>query len=465
MKNRIIFMLMLMTALLSSTFTLSAQFDDLYYDPATDDPYYEYSQSDDTFADGEESYYYDDESYEYGDYDDYDYYYASRIRRFHRPVTVFDYYDPFYTDMYYYDPFYYSNYYSPGVSIYFSFGNPYRPWRSWYRSHYYYSNYYYNSWYDPWYNDPWYYNSWGWGNNHYYTNNYYYGYGGYHNPYYYYNSPHYNNNYHHAGYYFGENKYGKGKEYGSRYGGSTVSSTRGKVREPGIIGTPKTDKGILGDTRGAEGRSGFSDPTKSGVNDGTFKGDREIKPRFEQDRKSTETPQKQWVPFGENSRPQSGSNRGSLDNPTKDKPAYRSEPEKSSRSSQAPDIRTKAPAKQSGDSWKQSSGSKQKESYKNNSSSGRSSGYESPSRKSSGSSVSRSSGTSSRSSGSSVSRSSGSSSKSSGSSVSRSSGSSSRSSGVSSSSSSGSSRSSGSSSSRSSGSSSSSRSSSSRSGR
>lgn len=63
----------------------------------------------------------------YGDYDDdYDYFYASRINRFHRPIWGFGYYDPFYTNMYWYnyDPFWY------GTSIYagWGWGGFYRPW-------------------------------------------------------------------------------------------------------------------------------------------------------------------------------------------------------------------------------------------------------------------------------------------------------------------------------------------------
>ena len=47
-------------------------------------------------------------------YDNYDYYYSSRINRFHRSYSAFDYYAPVYTDAYWYS-------YQPftwGVSIY-----------------------------------------------------------------------------------------------------------------------------------------------------------------------------------------------------------------------------------------------------------------------------------------------------------------------------------------------------------
>lgn len=51
-------------------------------------------------------------------FDQADYYYSARIRRFHRYGVGFSYYDPFYTNMYWYtyDPFHY------GVSIYLGYG-------------------------------------------------------------------------------------------------------------------------------------------------------------------------------------------------------------------------------------------------------------------------------------------------------------------------------------------------------
>jgi len=86
-------------------------------------------------------------------YADCDYYYSSRINRFHRSYAVFDYYSPVFTDTYWYD-------YRPwswGISIYrggFGFNLGYSP--------YYYNNYY-NRWYDPYYYDPYFYDSYYWG--------------------------------------------------------------------------------------------------------------------------------------------------------------------------------------------------------------------------------------------------------------------------------------------------------------
>lgn len=110
----------------------------------------------------ENNYYYGD-----GDYI-YDYYYASRIRRFYKPYVSFSYYNSYYTDCYWYT-------YEPsfwGMSIYLgSMWNPVGlrmsfgfPFRSYYSSYYYnpfplypvynivyrpriVNRYYYNSWY------------------------------------------------------------------------------------------------------------------------------------------------------------------------------------------------------------------------------------------------------------------------------------------------------------------------------
>ena len=74
-------------------------------------------------------------------YDDYDYYFASRINRFHRSYAVFDYYSPLFTETYWY------NYrpYSWGISIYGGLGFV----------HYRYPVYNYG-WYDPYFGYSWY---------------------------------------------------------------------------------------------------------------------------------------------------------------------------------------------------------------------------------------------------------------------------------------------------------------------
>jgi hypothetical protein len=84
-----------------------------------------------------------------------DFYYTSRIYRFHYGIG-FSYYNPYWSiswgNPYWYDPFYYDWYY------------PYYSWR--------YPNYNYNYWYSPWYYDSYY--SWRYPNyNYYYSYNYY----------------------------------------------------------------------------------------------------------------------------------------------------------------------------------------------------------------------------------------------------------------------------------------------------
>jgi len=133
-------------------------------------------------------------------YDDYDYYFSSRINRFHRSYSAFDYYAPVFTETYWY------NYqpYSWGISIYggggfgigYSYNYPvysynYGGYDPYFGGGYYwgYDPFYYNNWYTPiviniglrnrWHND---YYGWRGRNNHYndyrpvyntYNNNYY----------------------------------------------------------------------------------------------------------------------------------------------------------------------------------------------------------------------------------------------------------------------------------------------------
>jgi len=166
--------------------------DDLYYDPATDAGYT--PVNDDNYR--EESKitkrYEEDDYYE----DEYAYEYSSRIRRFHRPVQVIDYYDPFFVDMWFYDPFY-----MPGFTIYGGGYNDYWRWRQWNRWNR------RNAWafgfgpswgfgFNSWgWGSPWGYNAW---NNPYVYNNYYYDpywtWNGY-NPYYCQGNVWVNNNY------------------------------------------------------------------------------------------------------------------------------------------------------------------------------------------------------------------------------------------------------------------------------
>lgn len=137
MKNYCIKSLMLLAVLLLA-FPAFSQYDDIYYNPDTDSDYFGYNDDNyrgDQRANQNPGYadqrrqqvdqYYTADEYDY--YNDYDFYYTSRIRRFHRPMYGFDYYDPVYVDAYYYDPFV-----VPGntVLIYDDFFS-YRDWVRW----------------------------------------------------------------------------------------------------------------------------------------------------------------------------------------------------------------------------------------------------------------------------------------------------------------------------------------------
>lgn len=205
--------------------------DDLYYDPSTDnrpvqtkyEETYEEPNNVTRRYDGDDEYYYEE--------DDYAYEYSSRIRRFHRPSYVIDYYDPLFVDLYYYDPFF-----LPGASIY-TFGyNDYWRWRRWQRWQR------WNAW-NPW--NPWNgygfgWNSWGgwgfgfgWGggfgwnawNNPWVWNNYYY------DPYWTWNgcNPYYGNVWVNNNYYYNNNNNENYNGYrpqtytGPRRGGTNVN--------------------------------------------------------------------------------------------------------------------------------------------------------------------------------------------------------------------------------------------------
>ena len=156
-------------------------FDSLKNGQISDDEYYSDVEGDDEF-------YYDE--FEYDDY--YDYSYASRIKRFHRPYSDY-YYDAYYTNSYWYN-------YNPdywGVSIYLGY--------PWWHSH----SYWYPSYYNSWYYRPYYYDSYGYnpyyssywnGYNRGYWNGYYDGYYGGH---YYANDSYYYNSYDQTNYNYG----------------------------------------------------------------------------------------------------------------------------------------------------------------------------------------------------------------------------------------------------------------------
>lgn len=154
---------MLTFSILSGTALQAQVYDDLYFDPDQDTELYDYSRTadrgyddynDDYRLEDEYAYNYDADEYDY--YNDYDFYYTSRIRRFHRPVYGFGYYDPIYTDVVYYDPFL-----RPGLTTLIYDDWAYRSWtrnRLWNARRF-------NRWggglYDPFMYDPFYAAAWG----------------------------------------------------------------------------------------------------------------------------------------------------------------------------------------------------------------------------------------------------------------------------------------------------------------
>ena len=178
MNNRNLAAWMLLPALLLVSSVLSAQYDDMYYDPDTDSGYYNsgsYNTSSNTNYDDEyyydDDYSYDDEDYDYYGDEYYDYYYTSRIRRFDRPYYGFDYFDPVYVDAFYYDPFAFGGntvliYDSPWGFNRWNRWNRWNTWNRWNRWNFGYNPYAYN--FGPsvavgvgWNNWGW--NSWGGG--------------------------------------------------------------------------------------------------------------------------------------------------------------------------------------------------------------------------------------------------------------------------------------------------------------
>jgi len=127
-KNNALLWMLLAFFTLALTAPAQAQ-DDLYYDPATDKTVTPTNNNNDDYREEGSNvtrrYNGDDQ---YSDEDDYAYEYSSRIRRFHRPTQVIDYYDPYYVDLYNYDP-----YFLPGTTIYTYGYNDYWTWRRWQR--------------------------------------------------------------------------------------------------------------------------------------------------------------------------------------------------------------------------------------------------------------------------------------------------------------------------------------------
>jgi hypothetical protein len=153
-------------------------------------------------------------------YDNYDYYFASRINRFHRSYAAFDYYSPLFTDPYWYDyqPWYWGLNIYGGNGLGFNFGyGDYYGYDPYFGVNYSwgYDPFYYNSWFTPFifnfnFGNRWRNNYWGW-NGH----NHYYGYNDYR-----YN--HYSGNNHHG---YNLNRYSYAESGSRRNPGSNSGST------------------------------------------------------------------------------------------------------------------------------------------------------------------------------------------------------------------------------------------------
>ncbi len=210
-----------MATLLAALPEASAQWDDLYYNPATDEAIvygdrFEQEENVDwrnQLDDGQavqEKYYAESRQEDDGSEYYYEYYYSSRIRRFHRPFYGFGFYDPCYVDAAFYDPFY-----APGVSIYIYNDYDYWRWRSWRR---------WNRWHG--WHHPWWGHGGGWYANNFFINNYYYGVYGYN-----YYDPYWT-----TGGWYGTN-YGSGWWYNDL--GSGSSHTYYGARRTGMTKTPR----------------------------------------------------------------------------------------------------------------------------------------------------------------------------------------------------------------------------------
>ncbi len=235
MKSRYLNLILISLVLIFSS-NIKAQFDDLYFD-ANRDFLWQKINSDIQIQENNTPISNFSNNTESSDgYEDYDYSYSHRIRRFHNNGSVSRYnsFDTWFIN-YDYDPFFD---FSPGINIWVSSPfNYYDPWlytRSWRRS----------SFYNPWVVNSCF-NNWGWNSWPYYQP--FWGYSGWHSPswhtYAYYPNnwnyyPHSWHNWNHHGGWFGghpgsggsgnNNLDNNSKYFGSRKGGSLTSSTKGR---------------------------------------------------------------------------------------------------------------------------------------------------------------------------------------------------------------------------------------------
>ncbi|MBK8484935.1 MAG: hypothetical protein IPO86_06590 [Saprospiraceae bacterium] len=266
---------------------IKAQFDDVYYDPDKDRPVErikeDYKQTTTPLNEDSYSETYDNSSEydnQYSEWEEQDYYYTSKIKRFHRPFRGFDYYDPCYVDSYFYDPFDFNPWYYDRDIYVSGWGyTDYSRWRHWgHQSHYYNPYWAQRDWCSGWSSFPVSYSYYYWPNNCYsgYSNYGYWG-GGYY--------AHHNNNTWNGNNGETNGNHTNGSYFGSRRFGITNSSNRGPVRvvnpsprviteAPGTSVKPGHERGT-----GRVIRSSDGDVLKPG--DPVFRPERNNNPRKE----------------------------------------------------------------------------------------------------------------------------------------------------------------------------------------
>lgn len=125
------------------SFQAAAQFDDLYYKPGSATTVRTTSNTSSGSGFGNNSSGYDSQYFDYDAYEDQDFQYSSRIRRFQRPNPGFGFYDPFFVDVFYYDPFF------MGAGDIYAYNAFYNPWNRWNRFNR------WNRWGGGWGMNPW----------------------------------------------------------------------------------------------------------------------------------------------------------------------------------------------------------------------------------------------------------------------------------------------------------------------
>jgi hypothetical protein len=206
-------------------------------------------------------------------YDNYDYYFSSRINRFHRSYSAFDYYSPLYTDSYWYN----FQPYTWGISIYgpvaTDFGFVYN------YPVYYYDYGFYNYRYDPWFGssfywgyDPFFYSGWyrpslfafsfgiGWNSYNWGWNRHNHGYNNYRSDYYSFNSHHNNSsdNYSSRGSTTRRRSDNVGTQSAGRASDREVRTVNNSRREAKVSGSATSTSQVRRSSAGSQARGSSS---------------------------------------------------------------------------------------------------------------------------------------------------------------------------------------------------------------